>query len=121
MATILLVEDEQLLAHAYAFLLQSQGHKVICAVNGQDGLDKLPRAKPDLILLDMMMPVLDGLGFLRKYKASKYPNIRVILLSNMQSPEYVDQAMALGAYRYELKSLLAPKELLKLVKQTLRK
>lgn len=119
MTTILLVEDEQLLAQAYTFLLQSQGYKVVCAVNGQDGLDKLPKTKPDLILLDMMMPVLDGLGFLRKYKASQYHNTRVILLSNMQSPEYVNQAMALGAYRYELKSSLAPTELLKLVKQSL--
>lgn len=119
MAKILIVEDEVLLADAYKFLLQTKGHKVTCAKDGEDGLLKLGKATPDLILLDMMMPKLDGLGLLRAYDVKKHPSLKVIVMSNMQSPEYVDEAMALGAARYEIKSSLSPPQLIEIVDQVL--
>lgn len=120
MAKILIIEDEAGLADAYTFLFRHQGHTVACAHNGEDGLVKVKRVNPDLIVLDMMMPKLDGLGFLRGYKAEKHPKVKIILLSNMQSREYETEAFALGVSRYEIKALLSPPQLVAIVNELLR-
>jgi DNA-binding response OmpR family regulator len=119
MAKILIVEDEIQLADAYAFLLRHQGHKVTVAHDGEEGLQKVKKAAPDLILLDMMMPKLDGLGFLHQFDAKKHPE--VILLSNMQSRDYEAKAYDLGVSRYEIKASLSPPQLLKVVDDTLQR
>lgn len=120
MATILIVEDEIQLAEAYRFLLERKGHTVAWAPDGEAGLRMVDEVRPDVIILDMMMPKLDGLGFLRRYKASqKHPQVKIILLSNMQSPELLSEAMELGVYRFELKASIAPAQLINLVDQAL--
>ncbi len=67
----------------------------------------------------MMMPNLDGLGFLRRYDTLKHPKVKIILLSNMQSHEHEDAAYRLGVTRYEIKASLSPPQLLEIVSQTL--
>jgi two-component system chemotaxis response regulator CheY len=118
-AKILIVEDEAQLAEAYAFLLRHAGHKVAVAQDGQDGLVKVAKAKPDLIVLDMMMPHLNGIGFLERYKDQRPKGVKIILLSNMQSPEYQAQAYALGVDYYAIKASLSPDQLLSLIKEAL--
>ncbi len=104
MAKILVIEDEVALSEAYSFLLKHEGHSVTVAYNGEEGLAKVKKAAPDLIILDMMMPKLDGLGFLRRYEANKHPSVKILILSNMASREYEAEAFALGANRCEIKA-----------------
>jgi two-component system, chemotaxis family, chemotaxis protein CheY len=119
MATILLLEDEVLLAEVYTFLFEQGGHTVVHAPDGEAGLAKVAEANPDLVIADMMMPKLDGLGFLRQYQTTRPPHVKIILLSNMESREYQAKAYALGVDRYEIKASLAPNQLLALIDEVL--
>lgn len=119
MAQILIIEDEIQLAEAYSFLLQHKGHSVEWASDGEKGLQQAATVQPDLILLDMMMPNLDGLGFLERYKELKPKHVKIIIMSNMQSREHQDRALELGAYRYEIKAALAPQQLMQIVDEAL--
>lgn len=120
MKKILIIEDEILLADAYKFLFQHEGYTVATAGDGIEGLAQAKKVNPDLIILDMMMPRLDGLGFLRRYDMSKHPKVKILLLSNMQSNEYEAEAFKLGVSRYEIKASLAPPELVQIVAETLK-
>lgn len=119
MARILIIEDEIPLADAYAFLFKHKGHTVTVANDGEEALAKVDKANPDVIIVDMMMPRLDGLGFLKRYEASGHPDVRILVLSNMASREYESKAFALGAQRYEIKASLSPPHLLKVVDELL--
>lgn len=119
MKKILLIEDEVLLAEVYTVFFEIQGYTVVWASDGEEGLLKAAESDPDIILVDMMMPILDGLGFLQRYQANKPAKVKIILLSNMQSPEYEARAFALGVERYEVKSSLAPQQLLAIVEEVL--
>jgi DNA-binding response OmpR family regulator len=119
MARILLIEDEVQLSEVYTFLFEHEGHVVVRAGDGEEGLAKVAVANPDLIIVDMMMPKLDGLGFLERYNDKRPANVRIILLSNMQSREYESKALALGVNRYEIKASLAPDQLLAVVAEVL--
>ena len=115
-ASILVVEDDQPLNEAYELILKSAGHEVKTAPNGQEALDMLGASySPDIIFLDLRMPVLDGIGFLEKYKPASHPHTTVIVFSNYDAHDEVDEAYKLGAHRYVLKARAAPKELLRIV------
>lgn len=116
-ATILVVEDDQALNDAYQAILSSVGHTVQTAFNGQEALDLLEDNSfvPDIILLDLRMPVLDGVGFLREYKPKTHPQTTVVVFSNYDSHKDIDEAYELGVDRYVLKARAAPKDLLHLV------
>lgn len=115
-ATILVVEDDQALNEAYELILKSAGHDVKTALNGEEALDLLKdNYEPEIIFLDLRMPVLDGIGFLKQYDVAKHPKTTVIVFSNYDAHEEVDAAYKLGAHRYVLKARAAPKELLRIV------
>ena len=83
MKRILIVEDEKPLREAFAFLLTQEGYEVELAENGKVALKKLAAFRPDLILLDMLMPVMNGLEFLRAARLpSAFPVTKTLLLSN---------------------------------------
>jgi CheY-like chemotaxis protein len=111
MAKVLIVEDNETLNEAYKLILEKDGHEVSTAFNGEEGLEKLSKVSPDLILLDMLMPKMDGLEFLRHFKADKYPKTTIIILSNLNEDEQVEEARKLGAHRYILKANTSPREL----------
>ena len=111
MAKVLIVEDNDTLNEAYKLILEKDGHDVSTAFNGEEGLEKLKEVSPDLILLDMLMPKMDGLEFLRHFKADKYPKTTIIILSNLNEDEQVEEARKLGAHRYILKANTSPREL----------
>lgn len=118
--TILIVEDETVLSDAYATLLKQAGYTVEVAGNGRDALDKTATIEPNLILLDLRMPVMTGIDFLREYQlTSKHPEVRVIVFSNYDMQAEIDEAYKLGADRYILKAWASPKEILDLVETTL--
>lgn len=117
-ARILVVEDDQPLNEAYGMILESAGYEVVTKGNGQEALEYICSGKYasfEVILLDLRMPVLDGVGFLRKFDPEKYPDTTVVVFSNYDNHDEVEQAYALGAHKYILKAQTAPKELLKLV------
>jgi len=118
--SILIVEDEPELADAYFSLLNQVGYNVAVAHNGKEALEMAESHKPELILLDLRMPVMDGVEFLEKYDLkNKHPDVKVIVFSNYDMQDEIDAAYRLGADRYVLKAWASPKELLQIVKNTL--
>jgi CheY-like chemotaxis protein len=118
--TILVVEDEPGLNKAYQIILTTAGYEVASALNGEEALKLASDPEPALILLDLRMPIMDGIDFLRRYKLKEeHPNVRVIVFSNYDMQKEIDEAYGLGADRYILKALASPKELTRLVKATL--
>jgi DNA-binding response OmpR family regulator len=120
-AKILVVEDEQTLNEAYEMILSKSGYDVVVAHDGQDALEKSKKFEPDLILLDLRMPILNGIGFLEKYDLPNlHPKVKVIVFSNLDTQSEIDEAYKLGAKRYILKAWASPKELLNIVEDTLK-
>ncbi len=112
MAQILIIEDDVALNEAYMLILKKEGHEVTVAHDGREGMEKVAQLKPDLILLDLLMPRLDGLGFLKQYKA-KYPkrDAKVVVLTNLDQDKEINEALRLGAYKYIVKARTSPKQL----------
>jgi two-component system, OmpR family, response regulator VicR len=118
--TVLIVEDEQSLNEAYQMILRKAGYTVQVAFDGQEALDLLSMEEPALILLDLRMPRMDGIEFLRSYNLrQEHPNVKVIVFSNYDMQKEIDEAYNLGADRYFMKALASPKELLQVVENTL--
>ena len=121
MAKILIVEDEKMLADAFQMILEKAGHTVSVAYNGQEGLDATQQNEPDLILLDLLMPIKDGLGFLKDYKQKeKHPQVKIIIFSNLDMQKEAEEAFALGASKYVLKAWVTPKTLNAIVEEELK-
>ncbi len=119
-AKILVVEDEQTLSEAYDFILSNAGYTVKVANDGQDALDQTTRFEPDLILLDLRMPRVGGIEFLKQYNLTHdHPKVQVIVFSNLDTQKEIDEAYQLGAHRYIVKAWASPKELLNIVSDTL--
>ncbi|MBU2566330.1 response regulator [Patescibacteria group bacterium] len=118
--TVLLVEDDAFLARIYATALEAQGFRLSLASNGEDGLKLVEREKPDIIILDILLPEMDGYEFLEKIKADQgSANIPVLVLSNLGQKEDVDKAMQLGASRYLIKAHALPQHVLRNINEIL--
>ncbi len=84
MATVLVVDDEFGVAELIEMALEDEGHRVVAAVNGRHGLERLAETAPDLVLLDYMMPILDGPGMLRAMRANPaLRGIPVVLMTSL--------------------------------------
>lgn len=117
---ILIIEDEKPLREAFAFLLKSEGFNIDLAENGKVGLAKLESFKPDLILLDMLMPIMNGEEFLRHAKLSaKHPKVRTLALSNLSDAISLEDAHVYGVTESVLKADLSPAQLAAKVKKML--
>lgn len=115
--TILIVEDDTALNDAYLTILKTTYGNVYSAFNGEEALILADENNPDIIFLDLRMPVLDGIGFLEKYQPKiHHPDVHIVVFSNYDMQAEVDKASELGAERYVLKAWASPKELLKIVK-----
>jgi len=117
---VLLVEDDKMLRDAFTLLLQFESYAVDAAADGQEALDYCRDNHYDIILLDLMMPVLDGAGFLRAANlAESAPDTRVVILSNLSSGDTLNTALALGAHRHEVKSNLSPADTVRVIEEEL--
>lgn len=116
---ILIVEDEDVLRKAFDTVLKTGGYEVGMAENGLEGIRLMKEMKPDLVLLDVFMPVMDGREFLRNIDLDDYPNTAVIVYSNLSDPKTEDEMRDLGATDFVLKASLTPRELLAMVQMYL--
>lgn len=115
---VLIVEDELLLNDAYARVLSAADISLLRAYNGKEALEILKKEKPDIILLDLRMPVMDGIAFLKQLKPKeKLPTTKIIVFSNYDDQREIDEAFRLGAMHYMLKAWATPDELVKLIKE----
>jgi DNA-binding response OmpR family regulator len=120
--SILIVEDEGQLNEAYQIILKQAGYNIRVAFNGREALEISRVYAPDLILLDVHMPDMDGLEFLQAYDHKvTHPAVKIIIFSNYDVQDEVDRAYKLGADRYILKVGASARELLQIVENTLNK
>ncbi len=117
---ILLVEDDGFLASIFAQKLELEGFDVTLASNGEDGLRLAAKELPQLILLDLLMPKMDGFEMLEKVKADPLTaKIPVLILTNLGQKEDIDRCMRLGAVGYVIKAHSLPHETVNRVKEIL--
>lgn len=103
--TILVIEDDVALRSALCTKLGKEGFSVLEAANGEEGLKVAGEQKPDLILLDIIMPVMDGMTFLKKFRETpKRKDVPIIMLSNLSDEKKVQESMEHGVSDYLVKS-----------------
>jgi len=116
MAHVLIIEDDPTIRRLYVTTMQQRGYSVTEAETCEEGLKKLAHAKPDLIILDILMPGIDGISFLEKADiAHNHPGTKVLAASNMQTPELTRELERLKVDRYILKAEYTPAMLADLV------
>lgn len=120
---ILVVEDDEFLRELYDELLKGEGYDVVVAVDGEQGLMHMAEGGFELVLLDIMLPKMDGLEILRhmKDKPAKQANGPVVLLTNLGQDSIIKEGFALGASGYLIKSSMNPDQVLSEVKVFLNK
>jgi len=102
---ILIVEDEALTVNLLRDNLISEGFSTLEVRNGKEGLKVALKEHPDLILLDIIMPVMDGITMLKKIRSDAWgKNAKIIILTNLSDTEKVSEAMDRGTYDYLIKS-----------------
>jgi CheY-like chemotaxis protein len=120
MAKILIVEDDPLMSRMYQKIFTFEKYEVEMAGDGQEGIDKARETKPTLILLDVMMPRMNGLEALEKLKADPETKaIPVVMLTNLAGQQDAEMALSKGAVKYIVKSEYEPKQVTDMVKEIL--
>lgn len=121
MSKVLIIEDDQYIREMYALILKKEGYEVVEALEGSAGLVEAKTGGFDVILLDLMMPQMDGLTFLRELKkvTPQKPNGPIIVMSNLAYNPAKDEAASLGAIDFLVKADLEPKDIVETVKKAL--
>jgi len=121
MVKILVAEDDKFLANAYRVKLSKAGYEIKIVSDGQETMDSLETFTPDVILLDIIMPIKDGFAVLEELKKNdKWKNIPVIVASNLGQKEDIDKSMALGATDYIVKSQMPINDVLVKINNVLK-
>jgi DNA-binding response OmpR family regulator len=120
MKQIVVIEDNVVAANLYRAALSRDGYKVEVASDGESGLAAITRLRPDLVLLDLMLPKVDGLEVLRRIRAlPDLGTLPVIITSNAYTATRMDELWKAGATQIVTKASISPKELARVVKETL--
>lgn len=121
MPRILLVEDEEVLRDAFSIVLATLPYEADTAANGEVALKLCHEQVYDLILLDLMMPIMNGADFLRELKKKELQptTTKVIVMSNLSSSRLLDDALEQNVYRSILKSDISPVSLISLINDEL--
>lgn len=117
---IMIVEDYQILREVISKKFSQEGFKVFAACNGQEALSNLESFEPDVILLDIIMPGLNGFEVLKKIRDNSDPKISktvVMMLSNLGDEDDVQKAMRIGADDYMIKSDFTISEIIEKIKR----
>jgi CheY-like chemotaxis protein len=116
---ILIIEDEIILSDLLAKKLKGLGVEVMQAFDGQEGLKKIEEFKPNLLLLDIVMPKLDGFQVMREIKSRGLPSIPIIIISNSGQKVELDKAIELGASDFLIKAEINPEEVVEKINKLL--
>ena len=120
MKKILFIEDESALQKTFGDLLGREGYQVIPAINGEIGLKLAESEKPDLILLDLILPKVSGFDVLKSLKLKEETkNIPVVVLTNLEGVDDVEKVMELGATTYLVKTQYSLEEVVQKIKKAL--
>src|SRR4030042_2239731 len=115
---ILLIEDDPFLCSMYSSKFEIEGFTVLSADNGENGLDTAKREMPNLILLDIMLPRLDGFEVLKRLKSDALTaNIPVIMLTNLNQKDEYEKGRSLGAVDFLVKAHYLPTEVVEKIKK----
>jgi len=119
--TILIIEDDKFLRELIAKKLIKEGYEISEAVDGEEGMKKVKEEKPDLVLLDLILPGIDGFEVLsRMREESALASIPVIILSNLGQREDVEKGLKMGAVDYLIKAHFTPGEIIEKIKNALK-
>lgn len=119
---IAIVEDDQAISQMYRFKFEAEDYEVETAENGKLGLELIEKMKPDIVLLDLMMPEMNGDEVLAKMRATAWgKDIKVVVLTNMGEQEIPESVKRLGVSHVILKAAMTPRQVAEVVKQELGK
>ncbi len=122
MAKVLIVDDDEMMRKLYEKAFVFAGHEVLVASNGKEGWERACEGLPEVVLLDIMMPEMSGMGVLEKFQADeKLKQVPVIMLTNVVSGtlEAAVEATKKGAVGYIIKSKKDPKEIVEMVEKVM--
>lgn len=120
MFKIAIIEDDQAIAQMYRIKFEAEGYKVETAENGRFGLELVEKMRPDIVLLDLMMPEMTGDEMLAKLRKTEWGmNMKVVILTNMGEQEIPDSVKSLGISAVILKANMTPRQVAELVKNKL--
>ena len=119
--TILIIEDDKFLRELIVRKLIKEGYDISQAIDGEEGIKKVKEEKPDLVLLDLILPGIDGFEVLSRVKEDPTLALTpVIILSNLGQKEDVERGLKLGAVDYLIKAHFTPGEIIDKVKAALK-
>ena len=117
MTKIAIIEDDQAISQMYRLKFDAEGYEVETASNGKIGLDLAEHMRPDIILLDLMMPEMNGDEMLEKMRATDWgKDIKVIILTNVGEQEAPDKLKTLNVRRFIVKAEMTPRQVAEVVK-----
>lgn len=117
---VLLVDDDPFIADMYTLKLREANFEVALATDGKKGLEMIRHGGYDAILLDIVLPLMDGFAILQELRREKTDHPPIILLTNLGQKEDVDRGLALGAVDYVIKAHFTPTEVVEKLQQALR-
>jgi len=122
MKTIIFIEDEPTLQKTVGRFLENEGYEIKSALDGETGLAMVKKIKPDLVLLDLILPKKDGFEVLKELKADETTkDIPVIILTNLEKTADIEKTLSLGATTYLVKANYELEEIVKKIKEIINK
>ncbi len=119
---VLVIEDDNFLVNAYRVKFGNMGYDTRIALDGNEALKVLEEWEPEIVILDLVMPNMDGYEFLEKMRAiEKYRDTPVLISSNLGQPEDIERATKLGANSYVIKGNLSLSDLVKKIEELIPK
>ncbi len=120
MVKIAIIEDDQAISQMYRIKFEAEGYEVETASNGKLGLELASVMRPDIILLDLMMPEMNGDEMLKRLRATNWgKHTKVIILTNVGEQEAPDGLQKLGVRRFIVKAEMTPRQVAEMVEQEL--
>jgi len=118
MKTIIFIEDEPTLQKTVGRFLENEGYEIKSAIDGETGLAMVKKIKPDLVLLDLILPKKDGFEVLKEIKGDETTkDIPVIILTNLEKTADIEKTLSLGATTYLVKANYELEEIVKKIKE----
>lgn len=118
---ILIIDDDPFILEMYVLKFKEEGFQIETAKDGKEGLKKIKEYEPDVVLLDIVMPIMDGFDVIRSLKRENVQtNAKIVLLTNLGQKDDVERGMQLGAHDYIIKAHFTPSEVVKKIKDLLK-